>query len=300
MSALQKPGYATPEAGAAAARLGEDELRRWTALLERRAGMVVPASLRGYFANRLQARMRAAGFEQLSAYFEYLMDGVRAEPEWRALLDCLTVQETGFFRHRPSLELVASLCRVQAGPGMQRPLMAWSLGCASGEEAYTLAMVLDDCLAGLPGARYFGVLATDISEQALDVARAGVYSATALGPVPKPFREAYCQALDRDRFQVCEALRRRVCFSQLNVMAMERFPADQLDLIYCQNMLIYFSRAKRARVLEALAERLAPGGTLVLGPSDMPTWSHPEMERIRHPRTLAFRRRERAASHAKE
>jgi chemotaxis protein methyltransferase CheR/type IV pilus assembly protein PilK len=81
-------------------------------------------------------------------------------------------------------------------------------------------------------------------------------------------------------------------------MQLERFPLRDLDLIYCQNMLIYFSRERRHELLAQLAKRLAPGGVLVLGPGDVPSWSHPEFERIRFEGTLAYRRRMGAAGNA--
>ena len=174
-------------------------------------------------------------------------------------------------------------------------LHAWSVGCSTGEEAYALAMVLDDALARAGGNEkvYFGVTATDISAPALAVGRAGLYSPARFEEIPPALRARYCEP-NPDGFVINQALRRRVGFVQFNLMDIARSPLKRLDLIFCQNVLIYFARDRRVVLLEALAELLKPGGLLVLGPGEVTGFSHPLLNRIGGPQTLAFRSTDRA------
>jgi chemotaxis protein methyltransferase CheR/type IV pilus assembly protein PilK len=97
---------------------------------------------------------------------------------------------------------------------------------------------------------------------------------------------------------MADVLRRRICFAQLNALHIEGFPLRDVDLIFCQNMLIYFPRFRRLQIIEALVKRLAPGGVLVLGPGDLPSWAHPEFTRVRFEGTLAYQRQAAATASA--
>ena len=267
--------------------LDDAQFRQWNELLESRIGIVIPPERRAFLATGLRTRMREIGCSDYQHYFDLVRSPRRGMPEWSVLVDRLTVHETRFFRHQESFALL----REQVLPdfaerGGDRVFHAWSLGCATGEEAYSLAMLLDDEL----GAR-FGVMGTDVSQPALAIARAGRYRARRLEGVPEVYRRRYFEPEGDGLYRVSEALQQRVCFSRHNVQHLERFRLQGLDLVFCQNMLIYFERATRARILDELAGRLAPGGVIVIGPGEVLSWTHPAMERIRFANTLAFRRR---------
>jgi chemotaxis methyl-accepting protein methylase len=101
----------------------------------------------------------------------------------------------------------------------------------------------------------------------------------------------YFRRVDDDHLQIDTSLRRRACFTRLNVQEWRTAPLGGFDVIFCQNLLIYFGRAHRHSIADALAERLRPGGMLIFGGGELPAWSHPELERISYPNTLAYRRR---------
>ena len=146
----------------------------------------------------------------------------------------------------------------------------------------------------------FGVTATDVGTEVLNRARKGRYGRGQLCQIPERYRKANCTILDAGRFEINNTLRRRVCFVEINMLDLNRFTLDDLDLISCQNVLMYFACPQRFRMLSILAERLATGGLLVLGTSDIPRWSHPEMVRIRWQGMLAYMRGDVFSEEAKE
>ena len=273
--------------------MDDREFSRWVDLLERRTGVVVPPDRKTFLVTGVRSRMRETGHAAFGAYFEELLSGPKGAIEWATLVDRLTVHQTHFFRHQPSLDLIANewLKAYDASGAANGALHAWSVGCSTGEEAYSLAMLLDLELDRAQSANYFGITATDISAPALAVARGGVYPLAKLDEIPEPFRSKYCTAdAANETFAVADSLKKRVGFVQFNLMDVARAPLKRLDLIFCQNVLIYFARERRVILLEALAELLKPGGLLVLGPGEVLGFTHPTLTRVGGPQTLAFRR----------
>jgi chemotaxis methyl-accepting protein methylase len=272
--------------------MDDAEFSRWVDLLERRTGVVVPPGRKTFLVTGVRSRMRETGHNTYAEYFQDLLGGAKGAIEWATLVDRLTVHQTHFFRHPPSLDLIAKDWLpgfLQANGGST--IHAWSIGCSTGEEAYTLAMVLDDAIERVaPGMLYFGITATDISAPALAVGRAGSYPQPKIDEIPPEFRSRYCEPEDADTFAVRDSLRKRVGFVQFNLMDVDRSPLKRLDLVYCQNVLIYFARERRSALLASLANLLKPGGLLVLGPGEVLGYSNPLLTRLGGPQTLAFRR----------
>ena len=272
--------------------MGDAEFARWVRLLEARTGVTVPPERKPFLVTGLRRRMRETGHSDYNSYYEDLLDGARGAMEWAALVDHLTVHETHFFRHPPSLALVRDewLPRWIKESPPDQVLHALSVGCSTGEEAYTLAMVLDDALSECTPPRRFGVTATDVSQPALALARAALYPTTRLDEIPMHFRERTVESNSDGNFRINERLRRRVGFACVNLLHAARAPLRQLDIIYCQNVLIYFARERRGELLDGLARLLRPNGMLVLGPGEVTNWTHPQLIRTGGRQTLAFLR----------
>jgi type IV pilus assembly protein PilK len=134
------------------------------------------------------------------------------------------------------------------------------------------------------------VLATDISTIALKTARTASYAAGRMQGVEKSYIDKYFRLEADGRYQVSEALRKRVCFSRMNILDAGLEQLGKMDLIYCQNMLIYFGRAVRNKLVDSMVEHLLPGGLLVLGSGELVGWKHPYMEKIKCEHALAYRR----------
>lgn len=268
------------------------EFARWVRLLETRTGVTVPPERKPFLVTGLRRRMRQTGHTDYNSYYEELLDGARGAVEWATLVDHLTVHETRFFRHLPSLELI----RKQWLPDWldeaadEQPIHALSVGCSTGEEAYTLAMLLDVALSEVDSSRRFGITATDVSQPALSQARAASYPLSRLEEIPAQYRVGTIEPDEDDNFRIAERLRKRVGFACVNLMHASRAPLRQLDLIYCQNVLIYFARERRGELLDGLARLLRPNGLLVLGPGEVTGWTHPQLIRTGGRQVLAFLR----------
>ncbi|HEX5361072.1 MAG TPA: protein-glutamate O-methyltransferase CheR [Fluviicoccus sp.] len=272
--------------------MSDEQFELWQALVEVRIGITVTPSRRSYLETSLSARMREVGLDDYDAYYERLMSGPASSPEWVLLTDRLTVQETSFFRHASSFKLVEEHLRELLKDAGRHSINVWSAGCSTGEEPYSLAM-LTDSLVTERGRKdlFYGVTATDISLPTLLKARQGVYGERKALTVPEKIRHRYMhQIAEHKDWQINDAVRKRVAFSQLNLMELDRAPFSEMDIIFCQNVLIYFRRFRKRDVVTQLANRLAKGGILVLGLGEVVDWSHPQLERIDYPDTLAFKR----------
>jgi chemotaxis methyl-accepting protein methylase len=270
------------------------EFTRWADLLRERLGLSLAPARKSFLVTNLRLRMREIGCRDFADYYDYLNAGAHGAAEWAVLIDRLTVHETRFFRDTQTLEWLARefLPRCTQAQTGALTLNAWSAGCATGEEAYSLAIVLDQFLAGRGGEYYFGVSASDVSLAALAAGRSGIYSARCLKDVPAELLARYFTLLDNGRYQVNARLRERVCFSQLNLAEMtaaDKALMSGMDIIFCQNVLIYFEQERRHAILDHLAQCLKPGGVLVLGAGEVLRWNHSEMQRVNNQQCLIYR-----------
>ncbi len=251
-------------------------------LLRSRTGLSCGASRRAHLITGIDRAMARAGFASPWAYAEALH---AEEPEGGPLLDDLlvevTVGETYFFREPQHFELL----RNEVIPDLLRrrndgsPLRIWSAGCATGEEPYTLAILMEEEGLG-DRAR---ILATDICRTAILRARDGVYGKWSLRASDEAFTARYF-ACQKDRFQLDSRLREHVTFEYLN-LALDTYPSFALDvwgmdLIFCRNVLIYFDESTIRRVARNLLATLAEGGWLITGPSDPLLADHAPFETV--------------------
>ncbi len=277
--------------------LSPEQLERWSQLVETRTGIDLSQHA-SIISRSVNSRLRELGRDDADAYFDEVANWPAGLPEWSRLLDCLTVQETRFFRQREAFELVHRFLRHRLGawrPGQTLDL--WSVGCATGEEAWSLAMVAREAMRREPAAKtYCGVMATDISQGALAQAREGHYPEARAVTVPARLRERYLQQRGDGRWSVVRELRDALCFARGNVLMFQELPPFPMDVIFCQNVLIYFRRERREAALNALAGRLKPGGLLVVGPGEAAQWRHEGLQRARCDQVHAYLRRGHAAA----
>jgi chemotaxis protein methyltransferase CheR len=254
-------------------QLQDQHFTRLARLLEQITGIQLPASKRIMIEGRLRRRMRQLGFDQLEAYGIYLFDTDGLESELSFLIDCATTNKTDFFREPDHFvflrdEAVPALLRLPDRRG--RDLKIWSAASSTGAEAYTIAMVLASMQASGTQMR-FSVLGTDINNDILRQAQQAIYPSLMLEPIPADMRKRYImQAADprRQEFRIVPQLRRAVRFEPLNLMD-ESYPFDRdVDVIFCRNVLIYFSRTIQHQVLRRLSGHLRVGGYLILGHSE--------------------------------
>lgn len=261
--------------------LGPAELERWADLIERRSGQVFGEGRARFLGWCLWQRMRDLSLARYDDYYRLLDRDPAGAAEWDELAELVVNQESGFFRHRPSFDALAErvvpeLAAARARQGIEA-LTAWSAGCADGREAYSLAMAL---VAGLDAAGRGGwqvrVCGSDLSAQALARARSGRYPASRLRTLPEAYRDRFLSPVagdPRGSWEVAPALRAAVSFGRLNLCRAagegEDYPVGLQDVVFCQNVLIYFRPALRQRVVADLARRLRPGGYLFPAPGEV-------------------------------
>lgn len=271
--------------------LSDAAFTTWQDIIEDRLGLQLPEQRRSFLKTCLSIRMREVGFDDYLTYYKYVSEGDEGLIEWNQLIDRLTVQETRFFRDPAAYALVKDHIKRRVKEN-QRPLSLWSVGCSTGEETYSLAMLAAEVLnrnAEEQSIR-FGITGSDISKNALDQAAQGAYTQRRLELVDDRLEEKYFLRKG-NKFQVSQDIRDRVCFIRLNLLELARSPLRNLDVIYCQNVLIYFRKWRRKDIVTELASRLAPGGMLVLGLGEMVDWAHPELQRVPGERALAYLKR---------
>lgn len=278
------------------AALTDRQFAEWQRLIEARTGIDF-SQHRPILQGGLNRRLRELGQADYDAYFAQVSRWPEGMAEWQALLTHVAVKETSFFRQPAAFELVRAFLRKRCQAG--KTLDIWSAGCATGEEAYALAMTAADVIERQPTPCFLGVFATDMCAAALQQARAGCYRARRIEEIPEPLRRRFV-ASDGNQFRIVDALRQRVCFAQVNLLETDALPPLPMDVIFCQNVLVYFRRWRQKQVLDAMVERLKPGGLLVIGPGEAAQWQHPALVRTTQQGVSAWLRRSAPATSPNE
>jgi chemotaxis protein methyltransferase CheR len=241
--------------------LSPDDFQRVRRIAYERAGLAIPAGKEGLVRSRVSKRLR----ERRIATFATYLDTVEQEngEELVKLIDLLTTNKTDFFRESAHFDFLVD----QVLPGVVasgRPLRIWSAGCSTGEEPYTLSMLLRETL---PPRYDFRILATDISTQVVAAAKRGTYSAQQLSDVSLQRRQRFFTMAPDGSATVTAELRAPISFANLNLMA--NWPmSGPFDVILCRNVMIYFDKPTVTRLVSRFHGLLAPGGHLFIGHSE--------------------------------
>jgi two-component system CheB/CheR fusion protein len=212
-------------------------------------------------ARRIRKRMDAVGLVSFTAYQEYL----EIHPdEFATLFNTILINVTGFFRDPAAWEAVrtTAIPQIIARKSLNDPIRAWSAGCATGEEAYTIAMLLAEQLGMERFRRLVKIYATDVDEEALDIARHAAYTNQQVEGVPLELLSRYFEQLNGLHF-FRKDLRRQVIFGRHDLI--NDAPISRIDLLTCRNTLMYLNSETQARVLARLHFALNEGGFLLLG-----------------------------------
>jgi len=250
--------------------LSARDFDRLRSFIQAEFGICLGAEKKTMLEGRLRRRLRELNLNSYRSYCEYLFAQSGQQEEKTRFIDVVTTNKTDFFREpRHFSSLTEALPELTSRCG-GRPLQVWSAGCSSGEEPYTLAMVLSDYAEKHTGFR-FRILATDISTRVLEKAELGVYTAEDVEPLPEALRRKYVmRSRDRasERVRVTPDLRKLVDFRRLNFMEDDYGLEQKSDAIFCRNVIIYFDRPTQARILRKLIHYLVLGGYLFVGHSE--------------------------------
>lgn len=267
--------------------ISDEELPRWENWIENTTGIV----LRGrkhVLEQGIYPRLLACGIANLEEYRRLIDLGQGGGLEKAALIDQLTVKDSSFFRNEQAMNAVGEyLLRLSREvEKADYELRVWSAGCALGQEAYSLAMVTAEYFEYTE--QRWQVLGTDISPTAVIHAHRGVYSEKQVGNVSQPRRIRFFEQTE-EGWGLESGLRQRVRFGTSNLRDIENCPYRGQDVIFCQNVLIYFREDTVHRILDQFVERLNPGGLLVLGAGEAPNWNSSRVVRWLPGRLNAYR-----------
>ena len=232
-------------------------------LAMRVAGISIAASKKALIVGLWSKRLH---HHRLTNFKDYLalLSGSSAGEEPQIALDLLTTNETNFFREPKHFDFIRSQVLSAVRPGNR--FRVWSAACSSGEEPYSVAMLLADQLSNGP----WDVLGTDISSRVLDTARAGLYELNRSNPIPRNYLQRYClkgNGPHAGQFLIDRAVRERVQFSRANLNE-PLSDYGQFDVIMLRNVMIYFDARTKERVVKHLLPALKPGGYFIIGHCD--------------------------------
>lgn len=255
-------------------RITDEEFRTFRRLIHEDAGISLSEAKRQLVCSRLTKRLRHFGFQTFRQYYNYLMTQDHDGTERLQMINCLTTNKTEFFREGHHFDFlrkhVFPWVRRRLRLGEPKRLRLWSAGCSSGEEAYSLAITVQEEFGELPGWD-IKILASDVATNVLHKAEAGLYAEESLTCVPQVLRRKYFlqgQHGQSDGVCVRPELQEMITFRRINFIA-DSWPIHtQFDAIFCRNVAIYFDRNTQRRLFNRLAEYLLPGGYLFVGHSE--------------------------------
>jgi chemotaxis protein methyltransferase CheR len=252
--------------------MSDAEFIRFGDFIQGQCGIKMPLSKKTMLQGRLQKRLRVLQLPSFSAYADFLFSTNGMEEEILHMIDAVTTNKTDFFRESNHFDYLTSIvlpeiintAKISAG----KHIKAWSAGCSTGEEPYTLAMVISQFIERNPSVR-FSILATDISTKVLQNAQMGIYQEEKIAPVPMDFRQKYLlRSKDKSVVRIVPELRSCVQFMRLNFMNNDFGLRDMMDIIFCRNVIIYFDRPTQEIILQRICRHLTPGGYLFMGHSE--------------------------------
>ena len=263
----------SPHTSVLSAVLKDREFNRFSTFIYEEVGIKMPLAKKTMLEARLQKRLKALGIGSFEAYADYVFSAEGQREELVHLIDVVTTNKTDFFREPAHFEYLVKTAipslMDDREAGFRSPLKVWSAGCSTGEEPYTLAMVLSEFGEAHPGFRS-SILATDISTVVLSKSRNAIYAEDRVDPIPLPLKKKYLlKSRDKSKglVRIVPHLRSMVQFRRLNFMEDFSLP-EQLDVIFCRNVIIYFDKPTQERLLNRFWRQLVRGGYLFLGHSE--------------------------------
>ena len=247
----------------AAVRISDSEFGQFQRFIFEAAGITLTAAKKTLVSGRLAKRLQACRVKSYGEYFRLLMSG-QSPVELQTAVDLLTTNETYFFREPKHFQFLKK--QIVSGALHGAPLRVWSAAGSTGEEAYSIAMLLQDCLPGQP----WEIVASDISTRVLERARAGHYSMERLDHFPAGYLQRFClkgRDAQEGTLLVDRGLRNKVRFLQVNLNA--TLPhLGMFDVVFLRNVLIYFNMETKRKVVVRVLNVLKPGGYLFIGHSE--------------------------------
>jgi len=252
--------------------LSQEEFELFRHLIKKHVGISFSRTKMATLQRKLASRLSHLGLDSYHAYYHYLLHNKEGGWELRKLINTITVDQTAFFRHAKQFELLANIVLPQIATQKKttKKLRIWSAGCATGEEAYSIAMVVNENFEK-GGSWDIKILASDVDTDALKFAYKGLYARNYVEPVPSEYLKRYFKkgiGKDAGFYLVGKALRKNILFRRLNFMR-SRFPSKSpVDIIFCRNVMIYFDAEIKKKLVDSFFHILERDGFLCLGASE--------------------------------
>ena len=271
-------------------------LSRLSDFLELQIGLHFPRERWRDLERGIAVASRESGYKEAQAYIHWLLAAPLTRTQIEGLASHLTVGETYFFREKRSLDILEQQILPQllrARAQTEKHLRIWSAGCCSGEEPYSIAMLLDRLIPDLEKWNVT-ILATDINPLFLRKAAQGVYGEWSFRDTPAWLRERYFTKRQDGRFEIQPRIRRRVNFSYLN-LAEDAYPSlvnstNAMDVIFCRNVLMYFAPERARNVVDKLHHSLVDGGWLITSPAETSTVLFSAFTAVEFPGAFLYRK----------
>ncbi len=282
--------------GAGEVTLSPTDFDRYRAIVRQRAGIEIPDARKTDLEKGVLAALELTGASDPGTLYELLAEkGPRGTAAFEAMVPSITINETHFFRNRPQMKALETeiLPQLIEASRETRRLRIWSAACSSGEEPYSLAILIDRLL---PDRDNWDVLihGTDIDPMALQKAHTGLYGNWSFREVPQDVKEEYFTKADEHRFELSPKIRRMVRFSRLNLVD-DPYPSpetvtDRMDLVVCRNVLIYFREEAIQRIVDRFHDSLVDGGWLVVGHAEPSQEIFHRYQVANYPGTIVYRK----------
>jgi chemotaxis protein methyltransferase CheR len=248
------------------------EFNKLSSFILNNYGIKLPITKKTMLEGRLQKRLRALNLNSYKEYCDYVFSAHGQEAEIIHMIDVVTTNKTDFFREAVHFDFLSNhiLPKYCNSNFSAKPFKVWSAGCSTGEEPYTLAMVMSEFSEKNAGFD-FSILATDISSRALNAGTTAVYAKEKIAPVPFPLKKKYLlKSKDENKrtVRIIPELRTKVNFRRFNFLDSHSPFTQNFNVIFCRNVLIYFDRPTQEKVILNLCSKLEPGGYLFLGHSE--------------------------------
>jgi len=253
-------------------RLTMSEFQQLAALVYTQCGIKLVEGKKVMLESRLNKRLRVLGQSTYKDYIQYVTSDEGMEMELIHMIDVVTTNKTDFFREPHHFDFLKNvlLPDFHLEEKNKRPFRIWSAACSSGEEPYTMAMVLQDFAAHNIGFNY-SIAASDISTQVLQKAATAIYAPERVATIPIEIKRRYLlksKNTERPTVRIVPSLREKIQFMHMNLMDSQLNIEGNLDVIFCRNVLIYFDRKTQLEVVSKLVQKLKPGGYLFIGHSE--------------------------------
>jgi len=252
-------------------KLSESDFTKIANFVYEQAGIKLPPVKRPMVEGRLRKRLKVCHFYCFKQYTQFVLSK-KGQEEVVYMIDSLTTNKTDFFREIVHFDYLTHhlLPKLTAqGIGKNRPLRVWSAGCSSGQEPYTMAMVLEEWNRNNPTIDY-SIFASDISTSVLKKAKQALYNMSDITPVPLMMRERYILKSDRDSsvIKMARNLRKRITFNRLNFKDQRYALPHSMDIIFCRNVMIYFDGPTQEAIINRFCDNLTAHGHLFIGHSE--------------------------------